>query len=214
VPRKPKLPKPLPTPEAAIANLRHGITSRTLAIPGLEDHGEWVRYRDKVVESLHPEGEFEIELANSIAEYTWRRRRVARHEHHVVCVERERDILRAGWSEFKRRRDENRRSAQPDATAPAADAEPAVNPAIPVAAAAMSDPAFYEDWLMSMRIDNSVKPERMLPAGKELERIIRYETHLMRQALHALHELQALQARRKGEPAPLARLSVLGFSGD
>jgi phage shock protein A len=196
----PRNPKPLPTPEAAIANLRHGLVSRTLALPGLEDHADWVRYREKVVESLQPEGELETELATAVAEYTWRRRRVARHETHLVAVERERDTLKDGWQEYKKRIEdmENKELAVelPD------QAEQARSAARQL----------YGDMIMHRKIDQTVKPERMLPAADDLDRIIRYETHLMRQAYHALHELQALQARRRGEPAPLARLSVLGFS--
>jgi len=39
-------------------------------------------------------------------------------------------------------------------------------------------------------------------------RITRYEAHLHRQFLQTLHELEAMQSRRRGDPAPLARLDV------
>jgi hypothetical protein len=42
----------------------------------------------------------------------------------------------------------------------------------------------------------------MLPAGDTLEKVTRYEAHLSRQMLQALHELQRLQAVRAGEPVP------------
>ena len=52
---------------------------------------------------------------------------------------------------------------------------------------------------------------RQLPSSDDIEKIMRYEGHLHRQLHQTLHELEALQARRKGErPSPLARLDVSG----
>jgi hypothetical protein len=50
--------------------------------------------------------------------------------------------------------------------------------------------------------------DRILPDRADLEKISRYEAHLSRQMYQALHELEALQARRAGKGAPLARLDV------
>ena len=55
--------------------------------------------------------------------------------------------------------------------------------------------------------------ERLLPDDKTLEKVARYEAHLSRGLYKALHELEALQARRTGEAAPLARLDVDGLAG-
>jgi hypothetical protein len=52
---------------------------------------------------------------------------------------------------------------------------------------------------------------RILPDEKTLEKVSRYEAHLSRQLYHALHELEALQARRFGGQSPLARLDVQGL---
>jgi hypothetical protein len=49
-----------------------------------------------------------------------------------------------------------------------------------------------------------------LPAGNELDKIMRYEAHLSRQLYQAKHELEVLQKQRRGEPTPLARLDVQG----
>ena len=48
----------------------------------------------------------------------------------------------------------------------------------------------------------------LLPSEQTLEKVIRYEAHLHRQFVQTLHELEALQKRRLGEQAPLARLDV------
>jgi hypothetical protein len=55
--------------------------------------------------------------------------------------------------------------------------------------------------------------ERLLPDEKTLEKVARYEAHLSRGLYKALHELEALQTRRSGGSAPLARLDVDGLAG-
>jgi hypothetical protein len=52
--------------------------------------------------------------------------------------------------------------------------------------------------------------ERLLPDEKTLEKVARYEAHLSRGLYKAMHELEALQARRSAA-APLARLDVDGL---
>jgi hypothetical protein len=57
----------------------------------------------------------------------------------------------------------------------------------------------------------------MLPDANTLQKITRYEAHLSRQLLQALHELQRLQAGRGGQSVPLpAALDVVvdGTSGE
>ena len=54
--------------------------------------------------------------------------------------------------------------------------------------------------------------ERLLPDEKTLEKVARYEAHLSRLFHKALHELEALQVRRAGGAAPLARLDVDGLA--
>jgi hypothetical protein len=53
--------------------------------------------------------------------------------------------------------------------------------------------------------------QRLLPDEKTFEKLARYEAHLSRGLYKALHELEALQARRTGGAAPLARLDVDGL---
>jgi hypothetical protein len=59
----------------------------------------------------------------------------------------------------------------------------------------------------------SMARERLLPDEKTLEKVARYEAHLSRGLYKALHELEALQTRRSGGAAPLARLDVDGLTG-
>jgi hypothetical protein len=51
-------------------------------------------------------------------------------------------------------------------------------------------------------------PPRVLPDESLLNQIVRYEAHLDRRLRTALHELEALQARRRGDASPLARLDI------
>ncbi len=53
--------------------------------------------------------------------------------------------------------------------------------------------------------------ERILLEGPDLDRVMRYEAHLHRQMVQTLHELEAMQERRAGKTAPLARLDVSGL---
>jgi len=49
--------------------------------------------------------------------------------------------------------------------------------------------------------------DRHLPASS-IEPVQRYEAHLHRIFLKDLHELEALQTRRRGDPTPLARVEI------
>ena len=53
--------------------------------------------------------------------------------------------------------------------------------------------------------------ERLLPDETTLQKIARYDAHLSRGLYQALHELEALQTKRSGVAAPLARLDVQGL---
>jgi hypothetical protein len=54
--------------------------------------------------------------------------------------------------------------------------------------------------------------ECLLPDDKTLEIVASYEAHLSRLSHKALHELEALQTRRSGGVAPLARLDMDGLA--
>jgi hypothetical protein len=55
--------------------------------------------------------------------------------------------------------------------------------------------------------------ERLPQDDMTLEKVARFEAHLSRGFYKALHELEALQVRRTGGAAPLARLDVDGLAG-
>jgi hypothetical protein len=53
-----------------------------------------------------------------------------------------------------------------------------------------------------------------LPEADALHVVDRHEAHLNRQLLHTLHELEALQDRRRGRRTPLARVDLHGLRED
>jgi hypothetical protein len=54
---------------------------------------------------------------------------------------------------------------------------------------------------------------RLIPDNETVTTITRYEVSLHRQFIQILHELEAMQARRKGGASPLARLDFSGPPG-
>jgi len=63
----------------------------------------------------------------------------------------------------------------------------------------------------STRLLENGRHRMQLPPDPTVERLVRYEAHLGRQLFHTMHELEALQNRRQGERAPLARIDVHGL---
>ena len=47
---------------------------------------------------------------------------------------------------------------------------------------------------------------RIIPGDLSIDRIMRYETHVHRLLVQTVHELEARQAHRRGQPAYLARV--------
>jgi hypothetical protein len=56
-----------------------------------------------------------------------------------------------------------------------------------------------------------LRRERLLPAEDVMEKVMRYEAHLSRELYKSIHELEVLQARRRGQQTPLVRLDVSGL---
>jgi len=73
-----------------------------------------------------------------------------------------------------------------------------------------------EQFLEDQRLRNSFgQHPRPLPypgliPPPAIDRVVRYEAHLNKQLITTLHELEAMQGRRQGNPSPLARLDIAG----
>jgi hypothetical protein len=61
---------------------------------------------------------------------------------------------------------------------------------------------------MSMEEAEILVKLRAIPTIRDLEKIMRVETHILRLRNQTMHQFEALQARRRGEQTPLARLDV------
>src|ERR687897_2123981 len=68
---------------------RHGIRSPAPVIPGLEKAEDWEAHRDGVLESLSPEGQLELVLAEQVALLSWRLHRVTRYERETISLSQE-----------------------------------------------------------------------------------------------------------------------------
>ena len=138
--------------------------------------------------AIQPEGALEAAHAERIADLFWRLKRVPRYETEMITHSLD-DI------------GEDLARSNVNATFAARYGA--------VMGKATEEPKTDKATLLG-RIDRAVSA-RMLPSSGNMEKIMRYEAHLHRQLHQTLHELEALQARRKGErPSPLARLDVSG----
>ena len=81
---------------------------------------------------------------------------------------------------------------------------------------AMTTAAAYSERTLGIPTEDSLSDEQVarrilesiLPQEGDLNKIMRYESHLNRQLYQAMHELEAIQLRRQGGHAPLARIDV------
>ena len=167
---------------------KHGVTSDVIVIAGQEDTDEWEGIRDGIVESLQPEGALEHMLAERVAICLWRLRRLDRWQ--AVTIRRSiddlpnrlalRQLIGAIGDRYARR-----------------------------VGLEVEEPEPEDPEIASLRLARE-EHALIIPPKEDLERIMRYESHLHRKYIQTLHELEAMQARRKGGSSPLARLDILG----
>jgi hypothetical protein len=62
--------------------------------------------------------------------------------------------------------------------------------------------------------EERLRLRRLLPDAKTLDKVLRYESHVSRQMLQALHTLERLQAARAGEPVPPPAALDVTISGN
>ena len=168
---------------AAKNSTSHGITSPNPVIPGMETGQDWQAHLDGVRESTGPQGHLESELAERIALYLWQLRRVTRHLSAVTTQfvgDVEIDYVRGVMFTHGLQ-----------AVLAAARADDAGRP--------HDLPVPTDEQLARTR------EVRMIPAGDDLDKIMRYESHLHRLIVQTLRDLEALQAKRLGRPVHLYR---------
>jgi hypothetical protein len=273
---------------------RHGIRSPSPVIPGLEKAEDWESHRDGVLESLSPEGQLELVLAERVALLSWRLHRVTRYERETIALSQEKleeDLMerqqlfgrsipaakhpqdvRMDHEEAKKTQrllkklptlpGEKRLSTDEAAHVlltiwnrvdEEAGLEELEIPGIPEALDPESLFEYEVPWTVSLvregisvlaqaagedleellesasegarlevrrtkieaeRVERDLRDmsrERLLPDEMTLQKIARYEAHLSRGLYQAMHELEALQTKRSGGAAPLARIDVQGL---
>ena len=152
---------------------RHGILSRSLVVPGIEQESDWEVFRRGVIESYSPESPVELELAELVASGFWRKKRIMYFESADLAIAQETIA-----------EDVKRKSAF-----------------YPILGEAPSE-------AVQMKREQS---HRLLLSKETMDKVIRYESHLSRELYKAMHELEAMQARRHGQQTPLARIEVSGL---
>ncbi len=70
--------------------LRHGLTSSTPVVPGVESAEEWEAHLAAILGDRTPDGAVETKLVERAASLIWRLRRVERYEREAISVGRER----------------------------------------------------------------------------------------------------------------------------
>lgn len=161
--------------------VRHGLRTRAIVIPGIEQQDDWDQFREDVVDAFNTDNAIEYALAERAAELLWRLRRASRAERDAAVAHGKRDAVEAAL-----RRQEDERQLK-----------------------------FYgantgTGVVIARRLEtpDPPAPPRVLPDLELLSAISTYEARLSRQLLHTLHELEAMQERRAGRAAPLARIDV------
>src|SRR5215831_13445255 len=105
---------------------------------------------------------------------------------------------------------ETHRRAIVEALAPVGPLETALAERVASAVWRLRRVIAYEEAAISERQHLPAASARLLPHPLEIDKIIRYEAHLSRQLFQALHELEAMRAARRGQPAPLLRVDLQG----
>ncbi len=166
--------------------VRHGLRSPRVVIPGLESQTDWDTFLARVITALAPVGAVEHAYAERVASLHWRLRRVYRAERDAaIAAGRQRDSDSEDGLEYSVFR---------------------------MVASIRSQLSQNEDDVPELKpphdLTRAQNPPAVLPFPVVLEALSRYEYRLSRQLDRALHELQALQDRRRGKDAPIARVDV------
>ena len=179
----------------ALNPVKHGLTAAAMVLPS-ENASDWENFHDGVRERFDAEGAVELALASRVAELLWRLRRVVRAEEQYVSVDQMHRNLLVDNDE------QQHAKYAASIAAPTAETPDGQDDAQQV--------GFYTRTLAvgnaRSRFQRSLPV--LLPDDAALEKIMRYEAHLSRLLKHALHELEALQDRRRGNAAPLARIDI------
>jgi hypothetical protein len=194
-----------PAGKAAVSlnHVRHGLRAGAIVLPS-EDPDDWEAFHEDVLARFDAEGPVESALAARVAELLWRLRRAARTEEQSVSVTQlRRDTLVYDREQVQAIAAQRTAKGEPPEDG---DDTPEVHPRERIAKRL----GFYAGALIAGEASSRYLETlpALLPDDAALEKIMKYEAHLSRLLKHALHELEALQDRRRGNATPLARIDV------
>jgi hypothetical protein len=181
--------------------VKQGLRAGTIVLPS-EDPDEWEAFHEDVLARFDAEGPVESALASRVAELLWRLRRAARAEEQSVSVgQMHRDVLA-----YDHQPGSTFGPVAPDAGPDEHDSESGVQSRQQLT----EKLGFYGSALIASSASSRYREMLpvLLPDDAALEKIMKYEAHLSRLLKHALHELEALQDRRRGNATPLARIDI------
>ncbi len=113
--------------------IRHGLRARNIVLPDVELCEDWEQFQHDLLQSLAPEGAFELGLAERITEMMWRGRRVALAERDIVFVARD-DAAHAAARQEKYDRELRQQLDQDGYASVSIREHPTIAPLVPPAA--------------------------------------------------------------------------------
>ena len=173
--------------------LKHGLAGFQITTFD-ENPGDYEKFHGEIVQSLKPEGAFEEQLAERIATCAWRLRRIPRIEARLFQSKR---LEIVDQKALPAARDQHAEMTQLGTT------EEPDSTLLLVAKTRM-------DFLISLLVDLGAKKhedignigtvfERLTVDKYPLPQLSRYEAGIERSMYRALHDLERLQARRRGD---------------
>jgi hypothetical protein len=192
------------TPEGKAIVSRNAVRNGLYAAPSIavgdEAPGDWDHFHRDIVEDRSPDGPLEASLASRVAILLWRLRRLHRAEAAAITdrLAHNDAVAAARAARYGDEPDDE------DEDEDDADQEDGSGSLVPPAL------SFYATAFVGRR---TPPPPPLLPDERTLATLVRFEAHLNRQLMQTLHELEALQSRRRGSPSPLARVDVHGLPG-
>lgn len=187
--------------------VRHGLTAEEIVIPG-EVEQDFRQLHQRLITELDPKGVLETQIVERIAVAFWRLRRSSRIEAGILA----RQFLMIVW---RQTRDELKDCERRPIINPVDEDFLDEIPTVEIPAVEIVDPerharanAKLEEVDLHLQEDLPALGSAFIEDAREtdaLSKLSRYETAIERSLYRALHELQRLQAARKGGvAAPIA----------
>ena len=184
--------------------LRHGLLAQEVVLPG-EDESAFDELYDQLREELLPEGELEFRLVERIAASFWRLHRIGRVEAGIFALQRTKIDIERAKNEAERHVNKSNLLNVSDFVVTKITDENSYHEAL----ARVEEARISQEGDLPTMGLTFVEDARSENAFSKLSR---YEAGIERSLYRAIHELQRLHAKRKGDEvsAPV----VVDVTGD